>query len=478
MDADAPGANAIKCRLPMSARTVDVTTVDPDDRLVRSIGLGSAILLVVGSVVGSGIFLTTGTMAAQIPSVSLLLLAWVLGGLLAIAGGLTYAEMGSMFPRSGGVYVFLREAYGALPAFLYGWVAMLVVLSGGIAAVAVGFAEYLSFFIPQASTSRILLSLPTPWSPLNISAGQLVAAASIAVLGAINYVGVRSGNLVNVVLTAAKVTGLAALPLMALLAANVQPQFVPVVPPDVARPLASFGVAMIAVLWTYEAWYFVTYAAGEIKEPHRNVPRALVFGILALITIYVTVNVAYFYALTVDEMRGVVRIAERAATALIGTSGATLVALTVVVSTLGCNAAGVLAGSRVLFAMASDGVFLPAAARVHPRYRTPHIAIVALTIWSMVLTLSGSYEQLFTYVMFASLLFSVVAGVALFRLRRTHPHVQRPYRAWGYPVVPLLFVLGSVAFVINTLFERPAESLAGLGLMAIGVPVYLLSRKR
>src|SRR5687768_16230950 len=174
--------------LPMQTRSADVATRTPDDGLVRSIGLGSAILLVVGSVIGSGIFLTSGVRAGHIPSASLLLIAWVLGGLLAIAGGLTYAEMGAMFPRSGGVYVFLREAYGELPAFLYGWVAMLVVISGGIAGVAVGFAEYLSFFVPWSSTSRILLSIPAPWGVINISAGQTIAAASLAVIGAVNYV--------------------------------------------------------------------------------------------------------------------------------------------------------------------------------------------------------------------------------------------------------------------------------------------------
>ena len=224
-----------------------------DDGLIRSIGLASAIMLVVGNVIGSGIFLTTGGMAAHIPSASLLLLAWTLGGVLTIAGGLTYAEMGAMFPRSGGVYVFLREAYGELPAFLYGWVALLVVISGGIAGVAVGFAEYLSFFIPAFSTTTVLVALPTPWGAFNISPGQVVAAVSLAVLGAINYVGVRSGNMVNVVLTIAKVAGLAALPIMAILAANVQPAFTPIVPAAIARPLASFGIAMIAVLWTYEA---------------------------------------------------------------------------------------------------------------------------------------------------------------------------------------------------------------------------------
>ena len=449
-----------------------------DRELDRAIGLGAAILFVVGSVIGSGIFLTTGTMAEVIPSTSLLLLAWTLGGLLALAGGLTYAEMGAMFPRSGGVYVFLREAYGPLPAFLYGWAALLVVVSGGIAAVAVGFAEYLSYFFPALSPSAGVLRIGGGSVNVSISAGQLVAACVIVVIGAINYVGVRRGNMVVVALTTAKVAALAALPVMALIAARVEPVFTPIMPPGTARPAAAFGIAMIAVLWTYEAWYFVTFAAGEIKEPQRNVPRALVGGILLLMSIYLIVNVAYFLALTLDEIRGVTRIAERAATALVGPAGATFVALTVVVSTFGNNVAAMLAGSRLLFGMASDGVFLPACRRVHPRYRTPHVAIVALTAWSALLALSGSYEQLFTYVMFASILFSVAAGVALFKLRRSRPDHPRPYRAWGYPIVPILFIAGSAAFVANTAIERPVESLIGLALVALGLPAYLYWRPR
>ena len=443
-----------------------------DTALVRAIGLRSAILFVIGSVIGSGIFLTTGGMAAVIPSASLLLLAWTLGGVLAIAGGLTYAEMAAMFPRSGGVYVFLREAYGTLPAFLYGWAAMLVVISGGLAAVAVGFAEYLSYFIPAFSNSRVVWSMGTPWGTVTISAGQLVAAGSIFALGVVNYVGVRSGNMVNVVLTAAKIGGLAALPLMALALARVDPLFMPVVPPGITRPAVSFGVAMIAVLWTYEAWYFVTFAGDEIKDPERNLPRALVIGILLLTAIYLVVNLAYFYALTIDEMKGMTRIAEGAASALVGRAGATFVALTVVVSTFGCNAAAILGGSRLLFAMSNDGLFFPAARRVHPRFRTPSVAIVLLTAWSVLLALSGTYEQLFTYVMFASILFSVAAGLALFRLRWLRPDQPRPYRTWGYPWIPGIFIAGSMAFVANTLVERPVESIAGLGLLVLGLPAY------
>ena len=457
------------------------TETDVDAGLIRAIGLGTATLFVIGSVIGSGIFLTTGAMAAVVPSASLLLLAWTLGGLLALAGGLTYGEMGAMFPHSGGIYVFLREAYGPLVAFLYGWVALLVVMSGGIAAVAVGFAEYLSYFLPSLSTSRVLVAIPLrigPGGALTVSAGQIVAVASIAALGAINYVGVRSGNLVNATLTVVKVAGLAALPLMALAFHRVQPTFAPVVPPGLARPAVAFGVAMIAVLWTYESWYFITFAAGEVKRPQRTLPLALLFGILALMAIYVSVNLAYLYALRIDEMQGVTRIAERAATALVGQWGATFVALTVVMSTFGCNAPAILAGSRLLFAMAHDGLFFRATGAVHQVYRTPHVAIVGLTIWSAVLALSGTYEQLFTYVMFTSILFNIAGGVAVFRLRARQPGHPRPYRVWGYPVVPVLFIAGSLAFVANTLVERPVESLAGVGLLALGLPVYWYWRSR
>lgn len=411
-------------------------------------------------------------MAAILPSTALLLLAWCLGGAFALAGGLSYAEMGAMFPRSGGVYVFLREAYGPLFAFLYGWVALLVVVSGGIAAVAVGFAEYLSFFIPVVSPSNVLWSAIIAGIPVSVSAGQLVAAMSVLILGAVNYTGVRSGNMTNAVLTTAKIAGLAVLPLLAIAAHRTTPAVLPVMPEAFPRPLASFGIAMIAVLWTYEAWYFITYAAGEIENPKRNVPKALAYGVALLTLVYLSVNVAYFFALPLEEIRGVTRIAEKAAVAMVGLRGADFVAATVVVSTFGCNAAAVLAGSRLLFAMSRDGLFFPIGARVHERYRTPHVAIVALTLWSTLLTLSGTYEQLFTYVMFSSVLFSVFGGLALFRLRRLRPDHPRPYKAWGYPWVPGLFVAGSIVFVWNTLIERPFESLAGLGLLALGLPIY------
>ncbi|MEW6322811.1 MAG: amino acid permease [Acidobacteriota bacterium] len=443
-------------------------------QLVRGIGLWAATLLVIGSVIGSGIFLTTGLMVAELPSTTLVLTAWVAGGLLAMAGGLTYAEMGSMYPRSGGLYVYLSEAYGPVVGFLFGWACVLVILTGSVAAVAVGFADYFSYFFPALGTDRIVVTLAMPWGEWVLSAGQLVAAGSIAIITAINYTGIKSGALTNTLLTLAKVGALVAIPLVAAWYLRVEPSFTPVVPPEATRPLASFGVIMIAVMWTYEGWYYVAFAAGEIKDATRNVPRALIYGTLALTSIYVVVNIAYMYTLTLDEMAGVSRIAERAVTALVGPAGAGLVAASVVVSTFGCNVAGVIAASRACFAMAEDRRFFRVAARVHPVHRTPHVALLITSTWAAFLTLTGSYEALFTYVTFASVLFGTLGGAAVFVLRARRPDAPRPYRALGYPIVPAIFVLGSLALVWNTLMERPTASIAGLGLVAAGLPFYVL----
>lgn len=458
--------------MPPAASPSPSVAPSADAQLVKGIGLTGATLLVIGSVIGSGIFLTTGGMFAELPSTTLVLAAWVAGGLLAMAGGLTYAEMGSMYPRSGGLYVFLSEAYGPIWGFLFGWACLLVILTGSVATVAIGFAEYFSYFVPALGTDRILLSVAMPWGPLTISAGQLTAAASIVIITAINYVGVESGNAVNSVLTVAKVGLLVLLPLLALVYLRVDPVFTPVVPAASARPWVSFGVIMIAVMWTYEGWYYVAFAAGEIQDAARTVPRALIYGTLALMAIYVAVNVAYAYTLSVEEMSGVTRIAEKAVTVLVGGAGAAIVAASVVISTFGCNVAAVISSSRTCFAMAADRRFFASAMRVHPTYKTPHVAILITSAWSAFLTLTGGYETLFTYVTFASVLFGTLGGVAIFVLRARRPDVPRPYKAWGYPVVPALYVLGSLALVVNTLLERPGASIAGLGLVALGLPFY------
>ena len=443
-----------------------MTTLD------RAIGPVAATLLVIGGIIGSGIFLTTGAMAEALPSAPLLLLAWVVGSLLALFGALTYAEMATMFPQSGGVYVFLREAFGPLPGFLYGWATLLVVLGGGIAAVAVGFADYFSYFVPALSSSHVVVDLPIGFATIHIARSQLVAVAAIVALGAVNYVGVRTGSATNTVLTLAKVTGLALLPVFALVSPQTAPDWTQVVPAGVDSVGSAFGVALIAVLWAVEGYYFVTYAAGEVRDPTRNLPRALGFGMIAVMAVYVIVNLAYLYALPMEALRDTTRVAEAAATAMVGPAGATFIALTVLLSTLGSDTAVILFSSRLCYAMAKDGVLFPAAAAVHPKYRTPHIAIIGLTVWSSLLALTGTYQDLFTYVVFVSVLFSLLGGLAFFQLRRTRPNADRPYRAWGYPVVPIVFILGTLFMVINTLVARPVQSVAGLILLVLGLPAY------
>jgi APA family basic amino acid/polyamine antiporter len=449
----------------------------PRPTLERAIGPVSATLLVIGSVIGSGIFLTTGVMAQNLPSAPLILLAWVAGCAFALTGALTYAELGTMFPRSGGVYVFLGEAFGPLVGFLYGWASLLVVLSGGIAAVAIGFADSLSYFVPELSSARIVVVIPVAGG-VAIAAHQLVAVASILVLGAINYFGVRLGSGTNALLTVAKVTGLLLLLLFAVTSSRVTPAWTPIVPPEVASPLGAFGVAVIAVLWAAEGYYFLTYAAGEVRDPARTLPRALTVGISAIALLYLAANLAYLHALPMAQLRGATRVAERAATALVGPTGATLMTVTVLISTLGANAAVILAGSRLLFAMAEDGFFFARAAAVHPRFRTPHVAVMLLTVWSALLALSGTYEQLFTYVVFTSVIFSLLGGLALFRLRHVRPAVHRPYRVWGYPLVPAAFVASALVLAVNTLRERPRESVAGLVLLVLGLPAYFYWKRR
>ena len=442
-----------------------------DLQLVRAIGVRGATLLVITNVIGSAIFLTPGVMAARLPSEALLLAAWVAGGVIALCGGLTYAEMGAMYPRSGGLYVFLEEAYGPLIAFLFGWMSMLVVLTGSAATVAVGFAEYFSYFFPSLSMSHQLLAIPMPWGAWTISAGKVVAATSLLALGAVNYVGIESGNRLQATLTVIKIVALAAIVIIAVALAPSAPSLRPVLP-DAPHPAAAFGVVMIAVMWAYEGWYYVPFCAGEIKDARRTVPIALIAGIVSLIAIYLAVNLAYMFALPLDQIRGVDRIAEKAMSAILGSTGARFVAATVVVSTLGCNAAATIAMSRACYAMAVDGQFFRSAAAVHPKFRTPHVAIVMTCVWSALLTLTGTYEQLFTWVTFASVAFGVLGGLAIFRLRRSKPGIDRPYRVWGYPFVPALFVGGLAVLVVNTVVERPTESIIGVAIVALGLPVY------
>jgi APA family basic amino acid/polyamine antiporter len=355
--------------------------------------------------------------------------------------------------------------------FLFGWAGLLVILTGSLAAVAVGFAEYFSYFFPALSTSNVVLSLPLPRGALRISSGQLVAASSIVVLGAVNYVGVRIGNAIQTVFTVLKVAAIAAIPVLAFALQRVTPDL-RLHTTAVADPLSAIGVAMIAVLWAYSGWDFLCFASGDVIAPQRNLPRALIVGIALLTALYVAVNLGYLFALRLDEMSGEVRVAERAVGALLGAGGAAAVAATVMLSCFGCNASSVTPVSRVCYALSADGLFVGAAAKIHSRFRTPHVAIAIISGWAALLTLTGTYEQLYTYVVFTALIFNVAGGTTIFKLRRARPDLPRPYRTWGYPYVPALFVGSTAVLLINTMVERPVESLTGLALVALGLPVY------
>jgi APA family basic amino acid/polyamine antiporter len=445
--------------------------------LTRHIGLQAAVLLVIGNVIGSGIFMTSGLMLQRMPSASLLILAWVLGGVLALCGGLTYAEMGGMFPRSGGIYIFLREAYGLMPAFLFGWTCLVVILTGQIAGIAVGFSEYFSYFFPYLSSSHVLFSGHFFDRAFSVTANKLVAVTAIVGLGIVNYFSAKVGNKLNVTLTIAKIVGIASLPTLAVLYTKARPAWHPIVAPGFTHVGAAFGLSMIGVLWAYDGWQYVPFAAGEIRDARRNVPRALIWGVAICVTIFVAVNLAYLYALSGKEMMGVVRVGEKAATALGGPRAGYFTSLAVLTSTLGCCAAMMLVCTRLFFAMGADGVFFSKAGAIHKKYGTPYIAVALTTCIAALFAMSGSYEQLYTYVIFGGLLFAVLGGVAVFVLRVKRPDIVRTYRVWGYPVVPAVFILGTVMLVANTLFQKPVESLIGLGLVFLGLPAYLFWRK-
>ncbi|HEV7518796.1 MAG TPA: amino acid permease [Thermoanaerobaculia bacterium] len=455
----------------------------PSGRLVRGLGAWDGALITIGSIVGTGIFITTGDMARALPHSGLILLAWVLGGLLTLAGALTYGELGALFPRAGGIYHFLREAYGPLWGFLYGWTAFLVIMSGGIAAIAVGFGEYLGSFLPFFSTRHVLLSLPLgPWT-WSLSGGQLAAVLAIVLLTAINYFGLKEGAWVQNLLTLVKVGSIVLFVALGLTrggpaSADGASRLTSPVGGSLGSGgvlLAAFGVAMIATLWTYDGWYNLTFSAGEMKNPGRSLPLGLIAGTLAVVALYTLLNLVYVRALPVAAMAGTARIGETAAAALFGPRGARLLSAAVLLSSFGCLSSTILCCSRIYHPMAEDGLFFRSLAAVHPRHHTPGRSLWAQSGWAVVLTLSGTYEQLYTYVVFAGVLFHIAAGAAVFVLRRTRPDgpgVSRPYRVWGYPVVPALFILASLVLMLNTLFEKPKESLWGLLFVALGLPAY------
>jgi basic amino acid/polyamine antiporter, APA family len=434
----------------------------PDLR--RVLKLPDLVLIVVGTVIGSGIFLVPGeVLVASDGDVGLSLSVWLVGGILSLLGALTYAELGAMDPQAGGLYAYLRDAFGRLPAFLYGWALFFVIGSGSVATLAAAFPRYLEQFIPLSGL-----------------AAKLVSLAMIAVVTLVNVRGTRRGATVQNWSTGIKVGALLLVTgLLLAFGSGFSGPDVRVFDTELSgRALSQAGVGMVAVLWAYEGWHYVTFSAGETVEPQRIFARGIVAGTIAVVVIYLVANLGYIAALGPAGVAQSTRVAADGVETLFGAQWGSLVAIPILVSILGAANGIQLTAPRVFYAMARDRLFFSRLADVHPRFGTPAVAIIASALWSAVLALSGTFEQLLTYVVFIGWMFYALAAGAVFVFRARRPDAPRPYRTPGYPVTPILFIVVAAAFAANTLWNRPMETLIGLGIVALGLPAYLVWRRR
>jgi len=447
--------------------------------LKRELGLWSAVSIVVGTVIGSGIFLVPRTMVHNVGSVEWVFAVWIVGGLLSLAGALTYAELAAMLPEAGGEYVYLNEAYGPVWGYLYGWTQMWVAKSGSIATLATGFFYYLANFWP--GLEQVWVRVPMVGengAPLDIHAGQFFAMFLIMTLAALNYFGVRVGGNVQVVVTGAKVLLIAFVIVAGLFFA---PGHAPSGIPGTATTaitLSGFVAALVAALWAYDGWNNVGMVASEVREPRRNLPLALIGGTAGVIAIYLLANLAYFHVLSAAEVGTTNRVAAEMMRRILGAAGANAVSVAAMISIFAALNGSILTGSRVPYAMARDGLFFRSFARVHPAFHTPGISILGLSAWAAIVVLSGRYDQLLTFVIFASWLLYGMTTAAVFVLRRKRADLVRPYRTLGYPVIPALFVIAALLIEVLTLIHSPRESVLGIVLIAVGLPFYFLWKRR
>jgi APA family basic amino acid/polyamine antiporter len=446
--------------------------------LRRELGAWAAASIVVGTVIGSGIFLVPKTMINGVGTPSLVFMVWVVGGLLSIAGALSYAELSAAMPEAGGEYVYLREAYGPFWGFLYSWTQLWVAKSGSIATLATAFFVYLSNFFPFLS--GVLLTVPLPLGPgggpLQIQIGQLFAIVLILLLAWLNYYGVKVGGNVQVGVTVVKVILIAAIIFAGLLlgSAHGVAEQAPVVP----LTFAGFIAALVAALWAYDGWNNVSMVSSEIKNPQRNLPLSLIGGTSIVIAIYLMANWAYFHVLSAAEVATVDRVAAEMMRKIFSGTGANAVSIAALISIFAALNGSILSGSRVPYAAAREGYFFHAIGNVHPVHRTPGVSIWVLSLWGAVLVLSGKYDDLFNLVIFASWILYGMTAAAVIVLRRKRPELHRPYRTLGYPMVPVLFVLGALILVLQTAWSRPRESAIGIFLICSGIPFYLHWKKR
>jgi basic amino acid/polyamine antiporter, APA family len=451
--------------------------------LVRGLGLLDATTLLVGSVIGSGIFVAPSIMAGYLETPGLLLGLWIVGGMLTLFGALAYAELAAAMPKAGGPYVFLSEAFSPVWGFLYGWTLLLAINTGFIAAVAVAFAKYLGVFFPAVGEAKALFTLAGG----TFSTAQAVALAVIAILTVLNITGLRTGAFVQNLFTFLKVGAVVVLIAVAVVTAKGSlSNFLPLLevrlgPKALEMGLfAAMGAAMSKALFAYDAWNSVAFAAEEVRDPERNLPRSLFLGTLVITAVYCGAVAAYIYVVPVAEMARVTdnRIAAEAAERLLGRPGEAFIAVAIMISGFGCVNGLILSGARVVYAMARDRLFFPGMATIHPTFRTPANALVLQGVIAAGLTLTGTYSDLLTLSAFSSLLFNTLTILGLFVLRRTRPDLPRPYRTWGYPVLPLVYILVSVFFLYYIFKGEPTYSGLGLGLTLLGVPAYVYWKGR
>ena len=444
-------------------------------KLDRQLGLFDSTMMVVGIVIGSGIFMTTGLMADALPSASLILIVWLLGGLQMLAGALTYAELGAAMPKAGGQYVYLREAYGSLPAFLFGWVAFIAYLTGTNAAIAVAVAEHLGSFYPSISNHNIVIG----FDYFSISGGQIFAISLILILSFINYLGILFGKWIQNVFTILKIGSILFFALAGLFISTGNHIDFSINPTSmsIGSILTGMGIALVAVTWTVGGWEYVTFAAGEIKNPKKNLPLALIIGTVVIFVLYIMINIAYLKVLPMDSLIGELKVGEATAKSLYGPGIAGAFVVVVIISMFGSLNGNILVGPRISYAMAKDKLFFSKAADVHPKFHTPGNAIMIQGLWASVLALSGTFEEIITLVVFVNFMMWIAASSTVFVLRKKQPELERPYKVWGYPYVPAFFIIFSSAIMINTFFESPQQSLMGIGLTLLGIPAYLYWKK-
>ncbi len=444
--------------------------------LLRALGLKEAIAINVGCIIGSGIFLVPATIAGHLPAMGPILLVWVVAGMLTLFGALSLAELSSMLPQSGGPYVYLRESYGKVWGFLFSWNDYFINKAASLAAVSIAFTTYLGHLVPEIGQSEPFFQ--PGWRifghPFTFGWSQLIAILAIAAVTIVNVRGVKfSGSVMNF-FTTAKVVALILLILSAFFSsqantANMAPWW----PEGWSSGMtAAFGLAMISALWSYDGWIDVTLNAGEVKNPTRNVPLALILSCLAVMALYLLANIAYALIIPIQQMPNSQRIASDVAATAVGPIGASLIALGIMLSTFGTLNGMSLSGPRSIWAPGHDRIFSPAFGKVHPRFRSPYVAIIVIGVWGALLTLSGTYDQLAAYVVFGSWVFYAMAAVSVIILRKKMSNVERPYKAWGYPITTLVFAAIAGWFICNTLREDPRNAFIGIGLLVLGLPFY------